>query len=54
MHCGVELFNHLGPIVPKVAHLTLYCFVASPFETKLSHELVFILVVCWCFSSLGL
>ena len=29
----------------KVAHLT-YCFVASPFETKLAHKLVFILVVC--------
>ena len=39
-------FNPLGPIAPKVAHLTSYCFVASPFETKLAHELVFILVVC--------
>ena len=24
----------LGPIAPKVAHLTLYCFVASPFENE--------------------
>ena len=36
----------LGPIAQKVAHLTSYCFVASPFETKLAHELLFILVVC--------
>ena len=25
-------FNPLGPIAPKVTRLTLYCFVASPFE----------------------
>ena len=36
----------LGPIVQKVTHLTSYCFVASPFETKLTHKLLFILVVC--------
>ena len=30
----------------NVAHLTSYCFVASPFETKLTHELVLSLVVC--------
>jgi len=40
------LLNPLGPIAPKVAHLTSCCFVASPFETKLAHKLVFILVVC--------
>ena len=27
-------FNPLGPIGPKVAHLTSYCFVASTFENE--------------------
>ena len=38
--------NPLGPIAPKVALLTSYGFVASLFQTKFAHELVFLLVVC--------
>ena len=44
----------LGPIAPKVALLTSYCFVASLFETKFAHKLVFLLVVHECIHSLGL
>ena len=42
----VEEVNPLGPIAPKVALLTSYGFVASLFQTKFAHELVFLLVVC--------
>ena len=44
--CVYKPFNPLGPIAPKVALLTSYCFVASHFETKFAHELVVLLVVC--------
>ena len=40
------MVNPLGPIAPKVALLTSYGFVASLFQTKFAHDLVFLLVVC--------
>ena len=38
----------LGPIAPKVALLTWYCFVAYHCKTVFTHKLVILLVVCKC------